>query len=516
MNEIENIIFNKPLFEIDAPCNNEILKLKGKNIFLPFNMNNCFGSVSSLICGTGTHKIFDFLFSNTFIAYCFEDDKNCINYFKTLNDNGFKIDIKIGPSTVLKKEFKQEEAEFSKKGRKLKPKIIEKNVLNSELEKILNPKFDCVVSKEGIITMPKIDYIIGNPPYGDKHNRNLHFDIASALLNHFREKMILIMPNKISVTNSEQYDDFKTSANNMLSEIYDVGNPFKGNAQVNTGFFVFEPSANSVKITYKNEVKNYKSLFDINNFSVYEDKFMSKLKSDFAKKNIKFMGYDEDYENKLDKYNFSINRENGDMNGMFFSSVLINEGIKTKQEMVNFLKSYNVSRKVCVRHSNKIFLENLKNAMLRPLLRFGLFKSQDDQNMPIRVLKYIPDIDWSDDKTLTDEGILEMCGFTKNEAKEFAKYCEDFMNNVYVINNKPKKTVRKVVVPTINKEQINKLNAKAMVMRKTFTTKQNKIYHKMFDGEWAKINKRIDLNKKLERSLAFAKARISCAKKVLM
>ena len=55
-----------------------------------------------------------------------------------------------------------------------------------------------------------------------------------------------------------------------------------------------------------------------------------------------------------------------------------------------------------------------------------------------------------------------------------------------------------------------------MVMRKTFTSKQNKIYHKMFDGEWAKINKRIDLNNKLERSLAFAKARISCAKKVLM
>ena len=364
--------------------------------------------------------------------------------------------------------------------------------------------------------MPKFDVIVGNPPYGDKHIRNLHFDIASALLNSFKEKMLLIMPNKISITNSDQYDSFKNQANGKLSEIIDVGNPFEGQAQVRTGVFVFEKNTNKITITYKNETKEYESLFDINNFSVYEDKFMSKLKSNFAKKHIKFMGYDEDYENKLDNYNFSINRENGAMNGMFFSSVLINEGIKTKQEMVNFLKSYDVGRKVCVRHSNKIFLENLKNAMLRPLLRFGLFKSQDDQNMPIRVLKYIPDIDWSDNKTLTDEGILEMCGFTKNEAKEFAKYCKDFMNNVYVINNKPKKTVRKVVVPTINKEQINKLNAKAMKMRKTFTAKQNKIYHKMFDGEWAKINKRIDLNNKLERSLAFAKARISCAKKVLM
>lgn len=431
MNEIENIIFNKPLFEIDAPCINEILKLKGKNILLPFNMNNCFGSVSSLICGTGTYKIFNFLFSNTFIAYCFEDDKNCINYFKTLNDNGFKIDIEIGSSTVLKKEFKQEEAEFSKKGRKLKPKIIEKNVLNSTLEKILNPKFDIVVGKEGIITMPKIDYIIGNPPYGDKHNRNLHFDIASSLLNHLREKMILIMPNKISVTNSEQYDDFKISANNMLSEIYDVGNPFKGNAQVNTGFFVFEPSANSVKITYKNEVKIYKSLFDITNFSVYEENFMNKLKSNFAKTHIHFMGYEKNkYEEKLDKYNFSINRENGKMNGKFFSSILINESVKTKEKMLEFLNSYDVGRKVCVIGNNKNALNNLKNAMTRPLLRFGLYKCQDDQNMSLRTLQYIPDIDWSDNKTLTDEGILEMCECTNKEAKEFAKYCSDYIEKI--------------------------------------------------------------------------------------
>ena len=45
MNEIENIKFiTTPLFNINATCIEEMLKIKNKTFFLPFNMNNCFGT----------------------------------------------------------------------------------------------------------------------------------------------------------------------------------------------------------------------------------------------------------------------------------------------------------------------------------------------------------------------------------------------------------------------------------------------------------------------------------------
>ena len=60
-------------------------------------------------------------------------------------------------------------------------------------------------------------------------------------------------------------------------------------------------------------------------------------------------------------------------------------------------------------------------------MRFGLIKMQTDQSMTTRCYQYIPDIDWNDSKTQTDEGILEMVGCSKKEAKEFAKYVKDYV-----------------------------------------------------------------------------------------
>lgn len=70
---------------------------------------------------------------------------------------------------------------------------------------------------------------------------------------------------------------------------------------------------------------------------------------------------------------------------------------------------------------------NCKNAMNRPLLRFTCFISQIDQNMKGRVYKYIPAIDWEDERCLTDEGLLEMCGCPKDKAKEYAEYVKNYV-----------------------------------------------------------------------------------------
>ena len=77
---------------------------------------------------------------------------------------------------------------------------------------------------------------------------------------------------------------------------------------------------------------------------------------------------------------------------------------------------------------NNIAAKNCKNALLNPLMRFFLAKTQDNQRMPKgKCFKYIPNIDWSDPRVVTDEGLLEVCGCPKDKCKEYAEYCRKYM-----------------------------------------------------------------------------------------
>ena len=74
---------------------------------------------------------------------------------------------------------------------------------------------------------------------------------------------------------------------------------------------------------------------------------------------------------------------------------------------------------------------NCKIALQHPLLRFTCYRTQNDQNMAInRVYKYIPNIDWSDDRVKTDEGLLQVCGCPADKAKEYAEYCKKIIEEV--------------------------------------------------------------------------------------
>ena len=78
-----------------------------------------------------------------------------------------------------------------------------------------------------------------------------------------------------------------------------------------------------------------------------------------------------------------------------------------------------------------------------------------------------------------------------------------------------KKVVKKVAKKA-NKEQkaeIVKLQKRAQEGKKSLTKKQLAQYTRMWHAKWQEINKKIDINDKAARSLAFAKGRISCLKK---
>ena len=79
------------------------------------------------------------------------------------------------------------------------------------------------------------------------------------------------------------------------------------------------------------------------------------------------------------------------------------------------------------------------------------------------------------------------------------------------------KNVAKKVEPKKNKRnpEILKLQKKAKEMKENMTKNQLSVYGKLWGKKWQSVNKSIDLNKKEERSMAFAKGRIECAKQAM-
>ena len=75
-----------------------------------------------------------------------------------------------------------------------------------------------------------------------------------------------------------------------------------------------------------------------------------------------------------------------------------------------YFNSYNAAR-------------NCKSAMERPLLRFPLVRTQNNQALSIYHYQYIPNINWEDNRVKTDEGLLEVCGCPKDKCKKYADYC---------------------------------------------------------------------------------------------
>lgn len=76
-----------------------------------------------------------------------------------------------------------------------------------------------------------------------------------------------------------------------------------------------------------------------------------------------------------------------------------------------------------------------------------------------------------------------------------------------------KKAIAKKVAAPTDKGEILKLQKKVREGEKTLTKKQLTQYNFFYGQEWRKINKTIDLNDKLARSMAFTKARLNCLKK---
>ena len=284
------------------------------------------------------------------------------------------------------------------------------------------------------------DIIVGNPPYGVKKQgtRNIHFNIAKTSLDFVVNNGIMsfIMPAKC-VYDTNMYSERKMLRNSGCENIEVLENTndiFKTSMSVNVGIYRF--IKNSKNYDKKLEEEYIDSLYDeptkiymriMNTGDTMFNSFNTTLRNKERTESAL-----NDFLNSMDKeYYFDINFASGSFNndkkihGDWISGKSLKRGIQTiEQEKQSLIDDKSCRRIFGFNEDERTYAENLRNAMMRPLLKFGLWLQQDDQNMNSKVYKYFPKIQW--EKVFTDEDILKQVGANEDEIKIVLDYVNNF------------------------------------------------------------------------------------------
>ena len=299
-----------------------------------------------------------------------------------------------------------------------------------------------------------------NPPYGSVGGDTIHLKFVDKCLD-IAKYQVTVMPFRfVTKTHHKPAKKFKEKFSPYLSEVEEIDSKcFIGTEMYNVGIYVFGDETQNIDIKYVNsQNETLPSLLDKSEFTNYEKEIISylekqgsqeivwaggnrKLKSelqniaveshkDFLKKKIIDSCKNLKQELNTYKSGLIVNNSNGRMNGKAYSSKS-GQIFNSYKEFENFFIERNASNgyNVMLFNSPKA-AENCKIALQHPLLRFTIYRSQDDQNMSRRVYRYIPNIDWSDDRVKTDEGLLQLCGCPADKAKEYAEYCKKIIEEV--------------------------------------------------------------------------------------
>ena len=306
----------------------------------------------------------------------------------------------------------------------------------------------------------KFDICLMNPPYGSVGGDTIHLKFVDKCLD-FASTQVVVMPFKfVTKIYHKPAKKFKEKFSPYLSEVEEIDSKcFIGTEMYNVGIYVFGDKTQNIDIKYVNsQNETLTSLLDKSEFTVYEKEIIQylekqgpqkiiwaggnrKLKSelqniavenhkDFLKKKI--IDSCKNLKQQLNTYKSGliVSNSNGRMNGKAFS-LKSGQIFNSYEEFENFFIERNVANGYNVILFNSVkAAKNCKIALQNPLLRFTIYRSQDDQNMSTRVYRYIPNIDWSDDRVKTDEGLLQVCGCPTDKAKEYAEYCKKIIEEV--------------------------------------------------------------------------------------
>ena len=276
----------------------------------------------------------------------------------------------------------------------------------------------------------KFSCIVGNPPYGVKKQgtRNIHFNIAKTVLNFVADGgvMSFIMPAKC-VYDTNMYSEREMLRNSGCENIEVLENTndiFKTNMTVNVGIYKFVKNSKNydkkleegyIDSLYDEPTKIYMRLMNTGDtmFNSFNTTLRNKERTESAL---------NDFLNSMNKeYYFNINFANGSKNGKWINNSTIYSIEKEKQSLID---DKSCRRIFGFNEDERTYAENLRNSMMRPLLKFGLWLQQDDQSMNSKVYKYFPKIEW--EKAFTDEDILKQVGAKEDEINIILDYVNNF------------------------------------------------------------------------------------------
>lgn len=318
------------------------------------------------------------------------------------------------------------------------------------------------LEKLSLLKNMKFDYIVGNPPFGSVGGDTLHLKCIDKVYNNFNKQMIVIMPYGFVTKDTRSFKKYQTKFQSKLQYVKEVnGKNFEGTKMPSVAIYEFtneETETTILEDLSGNKIEK-SDLTNVSQFTPYENEIIKYLENQGSQNIIgdcgrlnnwktKVNGLNgNDYKNallniihnttafkKLKKlyntkqiYGLLVNRANGAMNGTIISSQ--NGQILTNyNEFVDF--SYNNPLGIgynCLIFNSEKEAKNCKEALIRSLLRFIIYKTQKDQNLTQGLYKYVPAINWEDERCLNDEGLLEMCGCPKDKAKEYAEYVKNYV-----------------------------------------------------------------------------------------
>lgn len=331
---------------------------------------------------------------------------------------------------------------------------------NVKVSKTIKP-IDYINILDNRLKDMKFDYIVGNPPFGSVGGDTLHLKCLDLVYDKFIKKMLIIMPWGFVTKDTRSFKKYQIKFAPKLQYVKEIlGNNFEGTNMPSAAIYEFTNEEN--EMTILEDLSGNKTektdLTNISLFTPYEKEIIKYLENQgqqlikctgghdhCTKRSLNKEGiFDENQIKKLInetiikhsqhlyQYNsktfLMVNIANGGMNGSFISSKngLIFNHIN---DLINlFIERSNSTGYTIVILNSKQSAENCKIALQNPLLRFTCYKTQIDQNMTInKVYKYVPAIDWEDERCLTDEGLLEICGCPKDKAKEYAEYVKNYV-----------------------------------------------------------------------------------------
>lgn len=304
--------------------------------------------------------------------------------------------------------------------------------------------------------MPHFDVTIMNPPYGSTGGNILHINITNDIKQHSNLTISLFPITFVTKVNNEKLVDIKKDFSTNLVSVKEISaKVFENTWMPNVGIYMIDNNKQSKNIHIELQDKTFdvQSLNDIKTFNDYEEEFLQKISEngmqefigDFGRLNCwKISGEDKKITLKrivpkiCEKYK---QRLCGKVYVMTNTYIPVGQGIAFTQKLGKIFTNYDDVIEFFIENpysrGTNLFIFNSVNeaqnfitAIKNPVLRFTIYKLQDDQNLTKRIFKYIPAIDWKDSRVVTDEGLLEVCGCPTNKCKEYAEYCKNYMEKV--------------------------------------------------------------------------------------